>query len=384
MKRKICCVLGHRANYSSIKSALIAISKHPKLKLEIILTASAILDKYGSIEKLLKKDKLNISLKLPILLQGETPLTMAKTTGLGLIELSSAFDFIKPDIVLVVGDRFETMSTTLAAAYNNIIIAHTMGGEVSGTIDESIRHAITKFAHIHFPANKDATKRIIKMGEDPKCVYNIGCPRIDLVKNTISSKIKINLNNLNKLGVGNEINFDKDFIIVSQHPVTTEYGDALDQIMITLRAIDELKIQALILWPNPDAGSEDIAKGIRKFRENKITSKMRFLKNIPISEYILLMNKTKCLVGNSSSGIREGSYIGTPVVNIGSRQNRRGRGKNVIDVSHNKTQIINAIKKQLKLGKYKKEIIYGDGKSGFRLADILSRIKVNVQKQNYY
>lgn len=382
--KKVCCVLGSRANYSSIKSALIEIKKNPDLKLQIILTASSILQKYGSIESLLKKDGLKIDLIIPTLLVGETPLTMAKSTGLGLIELSSAFNQLKSEIVIVVGDRFETMATTLAAAYNNIAIAHTMGGEVSGTIDESIRHAITKFAHLHFPANLDAKKRIIKMGEDPKTVYNTGCPRIDTVKDILNNKKLINLNSLNQLGVGEKINFKKDFLILSQHPVTTEYGDSLEQISITLEAINKLNVQTLVLWPNPDAGSEDIAKGIRKFREKKLFLNMRFFKNLPLDTYIHLLNKTKCLIGNSSSGIREGSFIGTPVVNIGTRQNKRVRGKNIIDVGHDIEQITEAIIKQLKHGNYLSEKIYGDGKSGIRIAKILSKAKITIQKNIYY
>jgi len=382
--KKVCCVLGSRANYSSIKSALIEIKKNPDLKLQIILTASSVLQKYGSIESLLKKDGLKIDLIIPTLLVGETPLTMAKSTGLGLIELSSAFNQLKSEIVIVVGDRFETMATTLAAAYNNIAIAHTMGGEVSGTIDESIRHAITKFAHLHFPANLDAKKRIIKMGEDPKTVYNTGCPRIDTVKDILNNKKLIDLNSLNQLGVGEKINFKKDFLILSQHPVTTEYGDSLEQISITLEAINKLNVQTLVLWPNPDAGSEDIAKGIRKFREKKLFLNMRFFKNLPLDTYIHLLNKTKCLIGNSSSGIREGSFIGTPVVNIGTRQNKRVRGKNIIDVGHDIEQITEAIIKQLKHGNYLSEKIYGDGKSGIRIAKILSKAKITIQKNIYY
>jgi len=382
--KKVCCVLGSRANYSSIKSALIEIKKHPDLKLQIILTASSVLQKYGSIESILKKDGLKIDLIIPTLLVGETPLTMAKSTGLGLIELSSAFHQLKSEIVIVVGDRFETMATTLAAAYNNIAIAHTMGGEVSGTIDESIRHAITKFAHLHFPANLDAKKRIIKMGEDPKFVYNTGCPRIDTVKEILNSRKSINLKSLNKLGVGEKINFKKDFVILSQHPVTTEYGDSLDQISITLEALNKLKVQTLVLWPNPDAGSEDIAKGIRRFRERNLFLNMRFFKNLPLETYIYLLKKTKCLIGNSSSGIREGAYIGTPVVNIGSRQNQRIRGKNTIDVKHNTVQIKKAIIKQLKNGHYASEKIYGDGKSGIRIAKILNEAKITIQKKIHY
>ena len=170
------------------------------------------------------------------------------------------------------------------------------------------------------------------MGENPKFVFNMGCPRIDIVKEIMNKK-EINLDYLNKEGVGDKINFNKNFIILSQHPVTTEYGDAFDQITVTLNAISSLDFQTIILWPNPDAGSDDIAKGIRRFRENN-SLKIRFIKNVPLETYIILMSKTKCLVGNSSSGIREGAYIGTPVVNIGSRQNNRARGKNVLDVKH--------------------------------------------------
>lgn len=376
--------MGHRANYSSIKSALYEIKKHPKLKLQIIVTSSALLEKYGSILSQLKKEGFVINVKLPILLSGETPLTMAKTTGLGLIEIASALDHLNPDVVIIIGDRFETMSTTLAAAYCNKIIAHTMGGEISGTIDESIRHAISKFAHIHFPANDDAKKRIIKMGENPNFVFNVGCPRIDIVKEVLKRKKNINLGLLNKIGVGDKINFNDRFLMVSQHSVTTEYGSSLDQITKTLEAINDLNIQTIVIWPNPDAGSDDIARGIRIFRENKIVSKMRFFKNIPLDQYILLMNKTSCLIGNSSSGIREGSFIGTPVVNIGTRQNKRVRGKNVIDVPHDKKKILKAIKYQLNKSTYKKEIIYGDGNSGKRIAKILSSIDINLQKQNYY
>ena len=179
--RKICVVVGSRANYSSIKSAMHAISEHSELELQLILGASALLDRYGTVSKQIIKDGFDPVAEVFMLIEGETPTTMAKSTGVGLMELPTIFDRLKPDIVLTVGDRFETMATTLAAAYMNLPVAHTMGGEVSGTIDESIRHAVTKFAHIHFPASQDAKERIIKLGEREKDVHLVGCPRIDLV-----------------------------------------------------------------------------------------------------------------------------------------------------------------------------------------------------------
>ena len=158
--KKICTVIGSRANYSSIKSAMMAIQCHPQLELQVVVTASAVLDRYGNVSQLIESDGFEIAERLHILIEGETPSTMAKSTGVGLIELASAFERLKPDCVITVGDRFETMATTLAAVYMNIPVAHTMGGEVSGTIDESIRHAVTKFAHIHFPASRDAAERL--------------------------------------------------------------------------------------------------------------------------------------------------------------------------------------------------------------------------------
>ena len=378
--KKICIVIGSRANYSSIKSVMKSVNKSKKLDLQIILTASSLLDKYGDVSKLILKDGFKKGERVFSLIEGENLLTMAKSTGVGLIEMSSAFDRIKPDIVVTVGDRFETMSTTLAAAYMNITIAHTMGGEVTGTIDERIRHATTKFADIHFPASKSAKERIIKLGENEKNVHLVGCPRIDLVREIIKEN-KSDFENIINLGVGEKIDINKPFILVSQHPVTNEFGDGEKQINETLIAIKKIGLQSIVLWPNADAGSDDIAKGIRKWREEGLDKNIRVFKNLPIKDYINLMNKTSCLVGNSSSGIREGAFIGTPVVNIGTRQQDRERGKNVIDVGHSNKQIYNAIKKQIKHGKFKSEKIYGSGNSGEKISKILENYKFKNQKR---
>ena len=378
--KKICVVIGSRANYSSIKSAMHAIDEHENLELCLLVGASAILDRFGGVIELIKSDGFKVSYTFHMLIEGGNPTTMAKSTGLGLIEIPTLLEQINPDIVLTVGDRFETMATTLAAAYMNIPIAHTMGGEVSGTIDESIRHAITKFAHLHFPASKSAKQRIIKLGELEENIHMVGCPRIDLIAEQINNmKINPSSDFFNK-GVGSCIDIDQKFVLISQHPVTTEFGNGEEQILKTLQAIREIDIPAIVLWPNSDAGSDDISRGIRKWREKKLDNRMHFFKNLPVSEYICLLYKTSCLVGNSSSGIREGAFIGTPVVNIGSRQNKRERGINVIDVEYDKNEIKNAIITQINHGKYKQDSIYGDGNAGKKIAEILSKKNVNVQK----
>ena len=381
--RKICVVVGSRANYSSIKSALEAIKTHPDLDLQLILGASALLDRYGDVAEQIKNDGFEPTAEVFMLIEGENPTTMAKSTGVGLVELPSIFERIQPDIVLTVGDRFETMATTLSAAYMNIPIAHTMGGEVSGTIDESIRHATTKFAHIHFPASKEAKERIIKLGERPEDVYLVGCPRIDLVAEMLNESFN-GLDVSLAEGVGEIVNIDKPFLIVSQHPVTTEYGEGERQITMTLEAVKQTGLSAIVLWPNADAGSEHIARGIRKWREKGLDKQMHFYKNLPVEHYIKLMSKAACLVGNSSSGIREGAFIGTPVVNIGTRQYMRERGGNVLDVTYEEDSIYDALIKQLEHGTYASEPIYGDGSAGRQIADVLSKCDWNIQKRIVY
>ena len=361
---------------------MFAIKKHPNLQLQVILGASALLDRYGSVADQIKEDGFESDAEVFMLIEGETPTTMAKSTGVGLMELPTVFDNLKPDIILTVGDRFETMATTLAAAYMNLPIAHTMGGEVSGTIDESIRHAVTKFAHIHFPASKDAAERILKLGERKQDIYLVGCPRMDLVADFLNIA---GTDSFFKEGVGAEVDIEKEFILVSQHPITTEYGEGEKQITRTLEAAKKTNLPVIVLWPNSDAGSEDISRGIRIWREKGLDKNMHFYKNLPVDHYIYLMHKTSCLLGNSSSGIREGAFIGTPVVNVGSRQNMRERGKNVIDVEgNNSDQIYRSLQKQINHGRYESDPIYGDGTAGTKIANILSDCKWKIQKRITY
>lgn len=384
--KKICIFVGNRANYSSIKSVMTAVKEHSELKLQLVLGASAVLSTYGNVQDLISKDGFEPDYVFHNLLEGESPATMAKSTGLGLMDASMIFENLQPDMVVVIGDRFEMMSVTLAAAYMNILIVHTMGGEVTGTIDESIRHAITKFAHIHFPANEDSRERIIRMGEDSNFVYNVGCPRIDLVSDELKKDSHDVLRNIFATygGVGKKFDLSKPYLLVSQHPVTTEYGNNREQIEKTLEALERLKIPTIMLWPNPDAGGADIAKGIRSFRENNDSNWLHLFKNLPTNIYIHLMNTAACLVGNSSSGVREGAFIGTPVVNIGTRQNKRLRVSNVIQVDYDASQIEAAIKNQMKHGKYKSSSVYGDGTAGNKIVDILLDCNPSIQKTIVY
>jgi UDP-hydrolysing UDP-N-acetyl-D-glucosamine 2-epimerase len=383
VKRKICVVVGSRANYSSIKTAMRAIDAHPDLELQLVVGASALLDRYGTSVSLIERDGFQPNERVYMLIEGETPSTMAKSTGLGLLELPTAFERLKPDLVITVGDRFETMATALAAAYMNIPLAHTMGGEVSGTIDESIRHAVTKFAHVHFPACDEAFERIVRLGERREFIFNVGCPRIDVVAAVLADG-NAALDDLFAEGVGETLDLDEPFLLVSQHPVTTEYGGGEQQITETLTAVRDIGLPAIVLWPNADAGSEEIARGIRKLRERGLGEHMHFFKNLPTETYIRLLDRTACLIGNSSSAIREGPFIGTPAVNIGTRQAGRQRGANVIDVGYDAAEIAASIRKQIDHGRYERESIYGDGHAGERIAEILTWVDPPLQKQITY
>jgi UDP-hydrolysing UDP-N-acetyl-D-glucosamine 2-epimerase len=383
-RRRICVVIGSRANYSSIKSVLAAVQRHPALELQLVVAASALLDRYGSVVQIIERDGFTPVARLFMLVEGETPSTMVKSTGLALIELPTIFEKLGPDAVLTVGDRFETMATALAASYMNIPLAHTMGGEVSGNIDESIRHSITKFAHLHFPACRDAADRIIRLGEEPGRVHLVGCPRMDVVAEILDSDQPV-ADLLAREGVGARFDSESSFVLVSQHPVTTEYGDGETQITETLAAVRETGLQAVVLWPNADAGSEDVARGIRKYRERNSEAPFHYVKNLPPEIYLTLMAKTRCLVGNSSSAIREGAFIGTPSVNIGSRQANRQRGSNVVDADYDRKSILAAMESRLAFGgRLASEPIYGDGKAGPRIAEVLASARFDLNKRITY
>jgi len=383
--RKVLVVIGSRANYSSIKSVMRAVRAHPALTLQLVVGASALLDRFGSVIDVIEADGFAADAKVTMIVEGETPATMAKSTGLGLLEFPTMFEMLDPDIVVSVGDRFETMATAIAAAYMNIPVAHTMGGEISGTIDESIRHAVTKLAHLHFPANTQAAERIIRMGEDRAAVHVVGCPRIDVVAEIARTNGHVsNADWLETDGAGAHIGLDKPFLLVSQHPVTTEYGAGEQQITETLMALHELRMPTIMLWPNADAGSEDIARGMRKFRERYRPDYIRFYKNFPVETYVRLMLSCACAVGNSSAPLREGAFIGVPTVNIGSRQRGRDRAGNVMDADYDRREIVEAVRRQLARGRYAPDHLYGDGQAGGRIADILASAPLRVQKRLCY
>ena len=385
-KRKVCVVINNRANYARIKYFLKAAKKGKKLNIEIILGASANLDKYGKLDKVIISDGYKITHRISTIVEGENPISMAKSTALSIIELSSIFEKVKPDIVLTVADRYETIATAIASTYLNIFLAHTQGGEVSGSIDESVRHSITKLAHIHFPSTKRAQNFLIKMGENKKNIYLTGCPAMDILKN---EKLKISeqlIKKINKTKTNGFVNLKKDYLVLLYHPVTTEYYKASNQINEILKSVKILKkkFQIIWLWPNIDAGSDIFSKKIRNFREkNKKIDNILFYKNFTPEEYATIISNCSCIFGNSSSGIREASFLGIPTVNIGNRQHLRETARNVVNVNCNASHIVKAVLKQNNK-KYKQSLLYGDGFAGEKIAKILAKCDLNIKKNLSY
>lgn len=381
-KRKVCVVVASRANYGRVKSLLTAIKKHPNLDLQLILGASVMLYRFGKAIDIIKNDGFEPDRTIYYVVEGETLATQAKSTGLGLIELASAMESLEPDIVVTVADRFETLATAVSAAYLNIPLAHIQGGEISGNIDEKVRHSITKLSDIHFPSSEESKERLIKMGEVPEFVFNFGCPGMDTLT---SNDLSIDNELMKKYGgVGSLIDWNKPYLLMVQHPVTTSYGEGLNQVNETLYALKNIKnVQKVVLWPNIDAGTDEVSKGIRVFREDNINEPFHFYRNFSPEDYAKVLNNAKCLIGNSSSFIREGSFLGVPAVVVGDRQKGRESGKNVVISSYHRNDIEEKVNFQINK-KIKGEFIFGQGNAGERIAEKLSKIDLHFVKQMTY
>ena len=383
-KRKVCVVITARPSYSRIKTALRAIDKHPDLELQLVVAGAALLGRYGNAVDYIENDGFTIAERVYMVLEGENKTAMAKTTGLGVMELANVFYKLQPNMVITIADRFETIATSIAASYQNIPLVHIQGGEVTGNIDEKVRHANTKLADIHLVASENARNRVIKLGEHPEKVFNTGCPSIDIAR-SIKEKPALDFDPIEKYGgVGALIDTQSDYLVVMQHPVTTEYQSAKEDVLKTLEVIHDLGVPTFWFWPNVDAGSDGTSNGIRSFRESVNPQNIRFFKNMEPQDFLKLLVNSKCLIGNSSVGIRECAYLGVPVVNIGTRQNGRDRGNNVLDVAYEKLAIAQAIKKQIGVTQLTPSSIYGDGDTGNKIADILATCELSFHKTITY
>ena len=381
MKQKISITTGTRSEYGILRELIKEISKSKKLELYLLVTGMHLSKKFGYTINEIKKDKIPIHAKIKMIPSGNTPYDMSVSLGKGIVGFSKILKKIKPDLNVVLGDRDEALASALAASHMNIPNAHIHGGEISQGIDEYNRHAITKISNIHFAATKKSKERIIKMGENRRNVILTGSPSIDEIKmSKISSKHELEKKYL--------VDLDKPLFLLIQHPVTTEFEKSELQIKMTLDALSKLKNQTIAILPNSDAGNEQIINQLRIF-----SKKCNFLKvfpNLPRNDYLGFLRHCSALIGNSSSGLIEGSYLHTPVINIGIRQLGREKDVNVIDVPiFSKSLILNALKKSLKKKnkKIKNSSIYGTGNASKKIVQYLETIPINprmIQKKLVY
>jgi UDP-hydrolysing UDP-N-acetyl-D-glucosamine 2-epimerase len=379
-RQKILVILVDRANYGRLKPVMRAIQDHPMLSLQLVAAGTMVLERFGKPVEQVRADGFAVDGEVFIELEGSNPTTMAKSVGFATIEFASEFQRLKPDIVLIVGDRYEAMAAALAAAYMNHCIVHIQGGEVSGSIDESTRHAISKLAHFHFPSTKRSAEYLVRMGEHPDTILGIGCPSSDIARNLHR---ELTPDVVNARG-GGYLDVTKPFLLVVFHPTTTQYGRETQQIQEILDALGAVHLQTLLLWPNIDAGSDRISKTIRVFRDHHRNRWLKTLTNLSPENYLKVLANTSCAIGNSSSFVRDASYFGVPVVLVGERQDGRETDIHVTRVETVAHQIQEAIGFQLMHGPYEPSTLYGDGQVAERIASALGSIRPYVQKRLAY
>jgi UDP-hydrolysing UDP-N-acetyl-D-glucosamine 2-epimerase len=376
---KILVILADRANYGRLKPVLELLRDDDDIDLHIICTGTMLLDKFGLAVNIVKEDGFLVGDEIYIELEGANPSTMSNSIGLGIIQLSNTYEKIKPDFVLLIGDRYEALSASIAAVYQNYCLIHIQGGEVTGSIDESTRHAITKLAHYHFPSTKRSGEYIVRMGEYKETVFALGCPSVDIIARS-SKLIDGKLFEKSRFGVGKDIDISKEYLLVLFHPVTTEYMDAEKQMEELLLALKNSGKQIIIIWPNIDAGSDGISQAIRRFRENNHQFLLHAYKNFKPEDYIPLLKNASCAVGNSSSFIRDASFLGTPVVLVGSRQDGREWCSSVKRVEPKHNEILEAIDFQVQHGTYAVSDIYGEVGVSALIVKTIKQLKPYSQK----
>lgn len=367
MTKRVCVVLGSRANFARLLSVMRAVRDHPSLELQLIVAASALLDRYGgdSLIDTIERE-FTINERIYAHVEGDTPGCMALTEGLFTIQLVNALERLKPDVVLLHGDRHENLAIAKTAAYCNLVVAHTEGGEVTGSIDDKVRNAITALADIHFPVTWQAGMRVKAMRPDAP-VHVVGSTALDSLASEDLDKLP------DIRGIGALLDASRPYLVVLAHSVTTEYGEAWAQAETLIEAVKRLHMPTFWLWPNADAGGDAISGAIRRWREREHPDYVCMVKNLPPVEYARLLNNCACLVGNTSSGIKEGAWMGVGYTLCGTRQQGREVGGNVVRVGWDVDEIVSATKRHMEHGKYERDYRFGRGDAGSQIASILAK-----------
>jgi UDP-hydrolysing UDP-N-acetyl-D-glucosamine 2-epimerase len=371
MTTHLATFLTTRSQYARVQKVLESLTEDDEIHLDIILSGGSLVHDYGELHDTLEDDGLRVSRELHTLLEGDEPVTQAKTTGMGLIEFASAIDDMDPDAVLTTGDRYETLATTIATAYLNKPVVHLEGGEVTGSIDDRVRHATTKMSDYHFVSTERSQRIVRGLGEPSERVYRTGCPSIDLCRSILEDGRDYYDPQDEYGGVGPRIDTSGDYLVVQYHPLPTQYESMYDRTWELIEAVDSVDVPAFWFWPNPDSGTGQVAQAMRQYRGQREPEDAHFYINLNPYDFLTMVSNSACVVGNSSVGIRECSFFGVPTVNVGERQVHRERAENVVEVSPDADEIRKAIQKQLEVGRYESSTLYGDGNASEQITDIL-------------
>lgn len=383
-KLKVCAAITARPSYSRIRAALASLHANPDVELVVLCSGSALLDRYGKVVDLIRADGFQVEEELYTFVEGNEPINMALTAANTINQTAAALRRINPDFVISIADRYETLGTAVAAAYLGIPLIHIQGGEITGNIDEKVRHAVTKLADVHLVANQRAGDRLVRMGEHPSSVVVTGCPSIDIARDALNMEMDAVKLALHRSGVGADIDLDGDYLVVLQHPDTDTYNESYAQMQATLDAVHRLDMPTIVFWPNVDAGSDATSKCIRVFRESGKLGKVHYVKNLEGTLFLRLLMGSRCLIGNSSVGLRECAYLGVPVVNIGGRQRGRDRAANVADVAHEAGAIESAVRAQVAHGRYPASDLYGNGYAGQEIGRVIAALKKTGTEKRFY
>ena len=373
--KNVCLIVGARSTWARLQSVARAVRDHrspssplPKLRLQLVVGASALLDRFGGDSLLPEiKREFRIDEEIYAQVEGDAPGCMALTEGLFTLQLVNAFARLKPDVVLVHGDRHEVLAAAVAASYSNVTLAHTEGGEVSGSIDDKVRNAVTLLSDIEFPVTWQSAVRVRAMNPRAQ-VYVVGSTALDVIaQEDLTTPPDLR-------GVGATLDLHRPYLVTVLHPTTTEYGDMWRQAEQVIEAVKTLDMPTVWIWPNVDAGGDDVSGAIRRWRERENPRNVAFVKNFTPLDYARLLNNCVCLIGNTSSGIKEGGFLGVPYVLVGGRQRDRERGGNVTEVACEAAAIVEAAKAQVAHGKYGRDFRFGKGDAGQQIARILAEV----------
>lgn len=375
----VAAVVTSRSQYARVKTALQALTEDNRIDFHLIVSGGALVHRFGDLSEIIVEAGMEIDRKIHTLLEAGEPVAQAKTTGMGLVEYATAFEELNPDVILTSGDRHETMASTLAASYLNIPIVHLEGGEITGSIDDKVRHATTKMADYHLVSTERSKEIVSQLGESTDRIYQTGCPSIELAERIIQEERTDYDPQMEYGGVGDTVDVSQDYIVIQYHPLPTEYESNYDKTQELIAAHEQLDVQAFWFWPNMDAGTDQVSKAMREYREEQDPDGVRFFISLDPHDYLTLVKNSECMVGNSSVGIRECSYFGVPTVNIGERQQSRERGPNVLDVACEADKIAEGIRSQLQQGSFPQSTIYGNGDAARKITDTIAELNPELK-----